>query len=102
MGTGGCFRTDERPRRCGHVRRSSVRSQSPVLSTVEMGAKDAFYALEKVYTREYMFILMCSDGRILKYLTHDFLIGTNLRICALPENGKSGNCDVKMGKIVPF
>ena len=36
--------------------RSSVRSQSPVLSTVEMGAKDAFYALEKVYTREYMFI----------------------------------------------
>ena len=36
--------------------RSSVRSQSQVLSTVEMGAKDAFYTLEKVYTREYMFI----------------------------------------------
>ena len=37
------------------------------------------------------------DGRFLKYLTRDFLIGTILRICALPENGKSGNCDVKTG-----
>ena len=36
--------------------RLSVRSQSPVLSMVKMGSTDAFYALERVYMREYMFI----------------------------------------------
>ena len=40
---------------------------------------------------------MRSDGRILKYLTRVFLIGTILRKYALAENGKSGNCDVKTG-----
>ena len=39
--------TTVRTRRYGGSR-SSVRSQSPVLSTVEMGAKDAFYALESM------------------------------------------------------
>ena len=46
-----------------------------------------------------MFILMRSDGRILKYLTRVFLIGTILRKYALAENGKSGNCDVKTVKM---
>ena len=82
--------------------RSSVRSQLQVLLSVETGAADAFFALETVYLCEYMFILMRSDGRILKYLTHVFLIGTILRKCALAENGKSGNCDVKTRRIVSF
>ena len=45
---------------------------------------------------------MRSDGRVLKYLTRVFLIGTILRKYALPENDESGNCDVKTGKIVSF
>ena len=45
---------------------------------------------------------MRSNGRILKYLTRDFLIGTIVRKCALAENDESGNCDVKIGKIVSF
>ena len=49
-----------------------------------------------------MLILMRFDERILKYLTHDFLIGTKLQKYALPENGKSGNCDVKTDETVSF
>ena len=45
---------------------------------------------------------MRSDGRILKYLTCDFLIGIKLRICALPENAESGKYDGKTRKIVSF
>ena len=37
------------------------------------------------------------DGRFLKYLTRDFLIGTNLRKYASAENAESGKCDVKTG-----
>ena len=40
---------------------------------------------------------MRSNGRILKYLTRDFLIGTKLKKCALAENDESGNYDVKTG-----
>ena len=47
-----------------------------------------------------MFIYVRSDGCILKYLTRVFLIGTNLQICALPENGKSGKCDVKTDVLI--
>ena len=45
---------------------------------------------------------MHSDGRILKYLTHNFPEGTKLRKCALAENGKSGNYDSKTGEIMSF
>jgi hypothetical protein len=42
------------------------------------------------------------DGRVLKYLTRVFLIGTILRKRALPENGKSGKFDVKIGNMLLF
>ena len=45
---------------------------------------------------------MHSDGRILKYLTHNFPEGTKLRKCALAKNGKSRNYDSKTGEIVSF
>ena len=45
---------------------------------------------------------MHSDGRLLKYLTRDFLIGTILRKCALPENAELENYDVKTEKMVPL
>ena len=82
--------------------RSSVRSQPQVLSSVETGAADAFFALETVLLCEYRFILMRSGGCILKYLTRVFLIGTILRKCALSENGKSGKFDVKIGNMLSF
>ena len=77
--------------------RSSVRSESQVLSMVKMGSADAFFALEKVYLCERTLLSAYSDIRILKYLTRDFLIGTNLRKYASAENAESGKCDVKTG-----
>ena len=43
---------------------------------------------------------MRSEECILKYLTRVFLIGTILRKCALPENGKLGKCDVKTDVLI--
>ena len=97
----GRVRTTVRTRRYDGSR-SSVRSQSQVLSSVETGAADAFFALGTVYLCEYTFILMRSDGRILKYLTHVFLIGTILRKCALVENAESGKCVVNIRETVSF
>ncbi len=77
--------------------RSSVRSQSQVLSMVKMGSADAFFALEKVYLCERTLLSAYSDVRILKYLTRDFLEGRNLRKYASAENAESGKCDVKTG-----
>ena len=77
--------------------RSSVRSQSQVLSTVKMGSADAFFALEKVYLCERTLLLVHSDVSLLKYLTRDFLEGRNLRKYASAENAESGKCDVKTG-----
>ena len=77
--------------------RSSVRSESQVLSMVKMGSADAFFALEKVYLCERTLLSAYSDVRILKYLTRDFLEGRNLRKYASAENAESGKCDVKTG-----
>ena len=78
--------------------RSSVRSESQVLSTVKMGSADAFFALEKVYLCERTLLLVHSDVSLLKYLTRDFLEGRNLRKYASAENAESGKCDVKTGE----
>ena len=88
--------TTVRTRRYGGAD-ASVRSQSQVLRTVKMGSADAFFALEKVYLCERTLLSAYSDVRILKYLTRDFLIGTNLRKYASAENAESGKCDVKTG-----
>ena len=77
--------------------RSSVRSESQVLSTVKKGSADAFFALEKVYLCERTLLLVHSDVSLLKYLTRDFLEGRNLRKYASAENAESGKCDVKTG-----
>ena len=92
----GRVRTTVRTRRYGGAD-ASVRSQSQVLRTVKMGSADAFFALEKVYLCERMLLSAHSGVRILKYLTRDFLIGTNLRKYASAENAESGKCDVKIG-----
>ena len=89
--------TTVRTRRYGGAD-ASVRSQSQVLRTVKMGSADAFFALEKVYLCERTLLLVHSDVRILKYLTRDFLIGTNLRKYASAENAESGKCGVKTGE----
>ena len=45
---------------------------------------------------------MRSEGCILKYLTHNFPIGTKLPKYALPENAELENYDVKTEKMVPL
>ena len=77
--------------------RSSVRSESQVLSMVKMGSADAFFALEKVYLCKRTLLSAYSDVRVLKYLTRVFLEGRNLRKYASAENAESGKCDVKTG-----
>ena len=89
--------TTVRTRRYGGAD-ASVRSQPQVLRTVKKGSADAFFALEKVYLCERTLLSVHSDVSLLKYLTRDFLIGTNLRKYASAENAESGKCDVKIGE----